>query len=339
MDQILERIKSYILPSESNEYKSKFLQSNTLLYCVVLLLALKIVATLIFINLPANMFFADITKSALENSINQTRQSLGLAPLLENAKLNQAAQAKAQNMVQNNYFDHTSPTGVSPWFWFAQAGYRYKYAGENLAIGFYDSQEVYNAWLNSPSHKANIVNPHYTEVGTAVLGGFGPNNSVIVVQEFASPLPVKPAPVASNSKPVAVTQPKPKPVPAPAPVAKPAPQAITEPQTPSENEQVLSQTTQLQNFIEPASANGSDNLSLRMLNFVTYNYDMMVQGAIYGLSLVVIGILLALILLNFNFTFKRQLVYRAVLIVILLSLATALNRELVIAIIPHQVMI
>ncbi|MCX6723023.1 MAG: CAP domain-containing protein [Candidatus Staskawiczbacteria bacterium] len=135
IERIFEKIKRLILPSEDNNYKSRFLQSNLLLYCVVLLLTLKIVVTLISINLPQNIFFADITKLVLQNSVNQTRQSSGLKPLIENQKLNQAAQLKAQNMVANNYFAHTSPTGVSPWFWFLKVGYNYKYAGENLAIG------------------------------------------------------------------------------------------------------------------------------------------------------------------------------------------------------------
>ena len=96
---------------------------------------------LVSINIPQNIFFADITKSALENFVNQTRQSVGLQPLTENTALDQAAQIKAENMVQDNYFEHTSPSGITPWAWFVQAGYNYKYAGENLAIGFFDSKK------------------------------------------------------------------------------------------------------------------------------------------------------------------------------------------------------
>lgn len=141
IERIFEKIKHLILPSENNNYKSRFLQSNALLYCVVLLLTLKIVAISISINFPQNIFFADITKSTLENFVNQTRQSLRLQPLSENKKLEQAAQLKAENMIQNQYFSHTSPSGVTPWFWFLKAGYSYRYAGENLAIGFYDSKK------------------------------------------------------------------------------------------------------------------------------------------------------------------------------------------------------
>ena len=333
IEQALVKVKDSILPSEKNNYKSKFLQSNLLLYFVVLLLVLKIGAALVTINLPQNTFFADITKSSLESFVNQTRQSVGLQPLTPNSKLEQAAQEKAQDMLQNQYFDHTSPSGVSPWFWFSKSGYSYKYAGENLAIGFYDSQEVYNAWLNSPSHKANIVNPNYTEVGTVVLSGFGPNKSIIVVQEFASPMPVKVAtPKVTNTKPVATTKPKVTPTPKP---VEPTPAVVQQ----TNNEKVLSQTTQSVALTAPNEKTVTNSLSLRVLNSIAYNYEKFLQDAVYGVSLIVIGILLTLIFLNFRVSFKRELVFRAALIVILLSLATAINKEVVIAMIPHQIII
>jgi uncharacterized protein YkwD len=344
IEYVFEKIKHFILPSEDNNYKSKFLQSNLLLYFVVLILILKIGATLISINFPQNIFFADVTKSALENFVNQTRQSNGLKPLAENQKLNQAAQAKAQNMVQNNYFAHTSPTGITPWFWFLNAGYNYKYAGENLAIGFFDSQEVYQAWLNSPEHKANIVNPNYTEVGTAVMSGFGLNNTIVVVQEFGSQQPVKQVAVKNtNSKPVAVaTKPQAtvKPVVPVSNASTEAPATNTKTQTTTNpSEQVLSQTTESQNSIEPFSGAGINNLPSRFLNYALYSPDGLLQNIIYGISSVIIGILLTLILFNFQINFKRQLVFRAVLIVVLLSAATLVNREIIVSLIPHQTLI
>jgi len=346
VEYIFEKAKEFVLPSEANNYKSKFLQSNALLYCVVLLLALKIATALIPINIPHNIFFADITKSALENFVNQTRQSMGLQPLSENAKLNQAAQLKAQNMVQDQYFNHTSPSGVSPWFWFSQAGYKYKYAGENLAIGFYDSQEVYNAWLNSPSHKANIVNPNYTDVGTAVLNGFGQNNTIVVVQEFGSQLPVKTVAVNNNPKPAAVqskTQTTVKTTgPAATTNAQPqttVPTANTQASTANTSEKVLSQSTELQNSIEPQKGNGVNDVSSKILNFALYNYDGLLQDIIYGVSLIVIGSLLTLIFFNFHISFKKQLIFRAVLILVLLSAAALINKETIISLIPHQIII
>lgn len=322
---IIAQIKDAVFPSKESGYRSKLLQSKVLLYFVVALLVLKIATVLIPINFPYNIFFADITKSSLENFVNQTRQSIGLKPLSENEKLNQAAQMKAQNMVQEQYFNHTSPSGVTPWFWFKQAGYSYKFAGENLAVGFYESEEVYNAWLNSASHKANIVNPNYTEIGTAVLKGFGSNSAIIVVQEFGSRAVAKKTPVNNNSK---LTETKP-------------PETITgqENSDLGVNEQVLSQTTESQGMLGSPSGNANDSLISKSLNFAIYNYEDLLQNVIYGVSLIVIGILLALIFFSFNLKFKRQLVFRTVLVVIILSAAMLLNKEIIISLIPHQVII
>jgi len=343
IELFFNKAKEAILPSENNEYKSKFLQSNLLLYCVISLLILKITTTFFVINFPQNLFFADITKSTLVDFINQAREAKGIKPLLENNKLNQAAQMKAQNMVQNNYFDHTSPSGVTPWFWFIQAGYKYKYAGENLAIGFYESEEVYNAWLNSASHKANILNPNYTEVGTAVLDGFGANNSVIVVQEFGSQLPIKTATVKnSNQKPI-----KPNTNLATPPdtsnisdvvsnttITKPIDSA-----TINNSEQVLAQSTQSQILIQTPKDNSLNNLNAKLVNSFLYNYDKWLQNIIYGVSLVVIGILLILIFFNFDIKFKKHLIFRAAIIIILLSISTLINKEIIISLIPHQIFI
>ena len=319
------KIKSLILPSEENNFKSKFLQSDLLLYFVVLVLAIRIVTSLSSINIPKNIFFADITKSFLETSLNQTRQSAGLQPLAENQKLDQVAQMKAQNMVQDNYFNHTSPSGVTPWFWFLQAGYKYKYAGENLAIGFYDSEEVYQAWLNSPEHKANIVNPNYTEVGTAVLGGFGGGNTIVVVQEFGSQLPVKTVASKNNNTKQVVIQSKPTPV-ATTEKVKNAPE-------------VLSQSTESNISIKPQTTYAVNNLPAKVANSFLYNYNEWLQDAIFGLSMVVIGILITLVLFNFKITFRKQLVFRAALLIILLSVATLASKETIISFIPHQILI
>ena len=332
VEYIFEKIKYFTLPSKKNEYRSKLLESNTLLCCAVLLLVLKVTTIFVGINIPQNAFFADITKSTLESFVNQTRQADGLQPLVQNVKLDEAAQLKAQNMVANNYFAHTSPSGLTPWYWFSQVGYKYKYAGENLAIGFFDSSEVYNAWLNSPEHKANIVNPHYTEVGTAVLSGFGNNNTIVVVQEFGSQLPIKTVAVNNNSK--QVNTPKPIATLAPTPVI-----AVNQPiPTPvSTNERVLSQSIEAPSVITVAKPVNS-NIYSNILGSI-YNYSGLLQSLIYGVSLVVIGILLTMIFLNTDFNFRRNLVFRSVLIVVILSLATILSKELLISVIPHQVII
>ncbi len=318
-----------------NDIFTKILRSKVLLGFVALLFVLKVITVIIPINFPLNIFFADITKSSLENFVNQTRQSLGLQPLSGNEKLNQAAQLKAEHMVQEQYFNHTSPSGVTPWFWFLKTGYSYKYAGENLAVGFFESEEVFNAWLNSPSHKANIVNPKYTEVGTAVLGGFGSGNAIVVVQEFGT----QKTQLATPPKTQVATPPKTQITP---PVAQPVkPDEIVGTKTPDANagEKVLSQETESKSFFGVPVGNTADDLISRSLNFIIYDYDKLLQNVIYGVALIVIGILITLILFGFNISLKRELVFRAVLIIILLFAATLINKELIISLIPHQIII
>ena len=333
VEYFFDRIKYFTLPSKNNKYKSRFLESNTLLYCVVLLVVLKVITVFVSFNIPNNIFFADITKIALENFVNQTRQSYGLQPLAESQKLDQAAQLKAENMVVNDYFAHTSPQGITPWYWFTHVEYNYKYAGENLAVGFFDSEEVYNAWLNSPSHKSNIINPNYKEVGTAVLTGYGENNAIVVVQEFGSQRVVSQTVTKNDNLTPVIGQQE-----------KTAVINVDEPATPvsannnNTNEKVLSQSTESESALESDNI-GSSNIYSKIMNSILYSYGGLVQDVIYGTSLVVTGILVTMIFFSAKFDFRKKLVFRSVLIIVLLSLATVLNKNFLIAIIPHQITI
>lgn len=318
------------------EHLQKFLESKALMYCVVLLLVLKISTIAVSVNLPFNIFFADITKSSLVNYVNQTRQSLGLGVLTDSPKLDEAAKLKAEDMVLNQYFAHTSPNGITPWFWFTKAGYNYKYAGENLAIGFYESEEVYNAWLNSPDHKANLLNPNYKEIGTGIATGYGNNNAIVVVQLFGSQKPVATTPaksLAKNTNPPATVVKK--------PVTESNTESVVEnPPTAEqagETSKVLAQTTEAE--IQPAKNSGANNAYLKLANYLTYNYAEIIQNAIYGVSLVVIGLLLIMIFSNFNFKIERRLVFRSVMILGILVISSFINKETVILLMPHRLII
>ena len=119
---------------------------------------------------------------------NQERSELNALPLQRNTTLDAAATLKAKDMAKNEYFSHFSPTGVSPWYWFDQAGYVYAHAGENLAIHFTDSTEVVEAWMKSPTHRENIVNGKYTEIGVGTAKGtYEGYDTVYVVQLFGAP--------------------------------------------------------------------------------------------------------------------------------------------------------
>jgi hypothetical protein len=107
-----------------------------------------------------------------------------------NQKLNEAAEMKAKDMATKGYFAHTSPEGKTPWYWIEKVGYDYQFAGENLAINFSDSKDVTGAWMNSPTHKANIIKGNYTEIGTGVaVGVYKGKEAVFVAQIYANPFP------------------------------------------------------------------------------------------------------------------------------------------------------
>ena len=116
---------------------------------------------------------------------NKERAAADLPELHVNDKLSTAAYQKALDMLANNYFAHTSPDGVTPWFWIDQEKYQYIYAGENLAINFLTPQVTHVAWMKSESHRENILNPHFDEVGIALARGvMNGKEAVIVVQMF-----------------------------------------------------------------------------------------------------------------------------------------------------------
>ncbi|MEF2966889.1 CAP domain-containing protein [Paenibacillus sp. M1] len=106
------------------------------------------------------------------NLVNQERAKQGLKPLAADEELNNMALAKAKDMSQNNYFDHTSPTYGSPFQMMSQFGISYSYAGENIAMGQKTPADVVNAWMNSEGHRANILNANYTLIGVGYYNGY-----------------------------------------------------------------------------------------------------------------------------------------------------------------------
>ncbi len=129
----------------------------------------------------------EITPGNVIHLINESRKAEELRELNMNYRLTQAAQWKAEDMIANNYFAHTSPSGISPWYWFGASGYDYKYAGENLAVSFTSSESQHNAWMESSRHRKNILNSDYQETGVAVKEGVIDGRLVTVtVQMFGA---------------------------------------------------------------------------------------------------------------------------------------------------------
>ena len=122
---------------------------------------------------------------------NSSRSKEGLTSLVINDKLSAAASDKAQDMLKNQYFAHISPDGKTPWDFIKANNYDYAYAGENLSIGYNNDQELHSAWMNSETHRDNIMNKNYDEIGLAIVKGkFEGNETTIVVQMFGQAAPV-----------------------------------------------------------------------------------------------------------------------------------------------------
>jgi uncharacterized YkwD family protein/spore coat assembly protein SafA len=116
--------------------------------------------------------------------VNAERAKAGLKPLKENWELSRVAEFKSADMRDKKYFDHNSPTYGSPFTMIKNFGISYKTAGENIAAGQKTPEEVMKSWMNSPGHKANILNAGYTQIGVGyVTGG---SYSTYWTQQFIS---------------------------------------------------------------------------------------------------------------------------------------------------------
>ncbi|TSC61210.1 MAG: hypothetical protein Athens041674_844 [Parcubacteria group bacterium Athens0416_74] len=131
---------------------------------------------------------AAVVSSTLVDLTNGDRAANNLASLSLNPRLVAVAQAKANDMAAKSYFSHISPEGRDPWYWFKQEKYAFEYAGENLAVDFSDSMDVERAWMNSSTHRKNILDPHFTEIGIATaVGTYQGKSTIFVAQAFGKP--------------------------------------------------------------------------------------------------------------------------------------------------------
>lgn len=120
---------------------------------------------------------------------NELRLKIGLSPMARRAPLDTSAEAKADDMASQQYFSHLNPDKRGLAFWLAGAGYRYRVAGENLAIGFPDAETVVAAWSKSPTHYANLVDTDFTEFGVGLESGtYQGQPTVYIAEHFGDPL-------------------------------------------------------------------------------------------------------------------------------------------------------
>lgn len=228
MNRLIQKLKKYFIPHPENDHKPHILRRAAVEF--VVLVALVVELTFLFgtsVVVPRSRYFGAILANALVDGTNQNRIVNNVPALHMNPLLQGAAQKKADDMAKNGYFAHTSPAGVTPWYWFEQAGYHFTYAGENLAVNFSDSQDVVDAWMNSPGHRKNILDGNFTEIGIAMATGeYKSQPATFVVEFFGTPAPA-PVSIASTAPKVPVA----KKAPAPTVVARNASRSTSSEQT------------------------------------------------------------------------------------------------------------
>jgi len=150
---------------------------------------------------PFQALASDITSSEIINLTNLEREKNNLPALLENKELAKAAENKAKDIIEKGYFAHKTPYGKQFYEWVEESGYYYLYAGENLAMDFSTSKGVVKAWLNSSTHRANIMNKNYKDIGVATMEGtWQDKKTIIVVQMFGSLLVESPTVLGEKLK-------------------------------------------------------------------------------------------------------------------------------------------
>lgn len=189
-----KKIKSFLLnlftPRYSNNYRAKILSPGASALLVGLLLFTQSAINFITLAKPGVLgYSSDITPEKIVALTNAEREKLGLSQLQVSPLLSEAAERKAADMFAFDYWAHISPSGRTPWSFFKEVGYSYTVAGENLAKDFSNPDSVVQAWMKSPTHKDNIVDGRFSDIGVAVVDGtLNGVQTTLVVQLFAAPV-------------------------------------------------------------------------------------------------------------------------------------------------------
>lgn len=178
------------MPKEGNQYRPHLIRRYGLMLVIAIAIALQFGYNFTQTGSVLGRVI-NITSTGLLASTNEKRAEAGVTILRVDEKLSHAAEKKAQDIISNQYWDHISPDGVEPWDWLDETGYAYEVAGENLAKNFTTAGGVVSGWMNSESHRENMLNPRYTEVGFAtVSGNLDGRPATITVALYAKPATV-----------------------------------------------------------------------------------------------------------------------------------------------------
>ncbi|MFA6043272.1 MAG: CAP domain-containing protein [Patescibacteria group bacterium] len=215
---VVHHAKHWFIPHAGNNHQPHALRPRALRFYAYLILAAKISSVVfLFAAYPNQAEYSAYTASTILSLSNQSRQEKKIGTLTFNPKLAEAATRKAKDMLARNYFAHTTPDGKRFWTWIDNTGYNYSVAGENLAIDFTSPESAHAALMASPSHRENILNTRYKEVGIAVVTGeMDGVETTVLVEMFGTQVAQK-----TQVAKVTTVKPKPKPTTPALPTTKP----------------------------------------------------------------------------------------------------------------------
>ncbi len=187
-----KHFKDFFIPHEGNNYHPHFLHTKRAVFYAGFFLSLKALVFLFALLIPSVVFVMPDVLAEEEEKLrlltNALRQEQGIAPLSPLSTLHVSSRQKAVDMANLQYFGHISPQDSQLGNFLKEAGYNYTVAGENLAMGFTSAEEIFSAWMKSPSHYANLVDPEFTQFGVSIENGYFDNlSTVYVAQHFGTP--------------------------------------------------------------------------------------------------------------------------------------------------------
>lgn len=186
--RLILTLRHLFTPHHTNNFRARLLHNAGFLVVIGLYFSIQLFVRLLDSSSWHILgFTSSVTIEEVVAKTNEERLAAGLSPLKYSEVLSDAARRKAANMLEENYWAHNSPSGHTPWEWFNAAGYKYTHAGENLAKDFASTDRMIAAWMASPTHRENIVNAKFEDIGIAVVPGtlLG-SDTVLVVQLFGS---------------------------------------------------------------------------------------------------------------------------------------------------------
>lgn len=183
LKRIRRRMHLWMVPHQHNHYRPHLVRRYGLLVVIAVAVGLQFGYNYTHTGSVLGRV-TNVTPAGLLASTNDQRTAHSLTPLRINSQLTEAAAAKARDMLGQGYWDHNAPDGTEPWAWVDDSGYAYLMAGENLAKNFSTAEATVSAWMASSTHRDNVLNAAYRDVGFAIASGDLDGKSTTITVAF-----------------------------------------------------------------------------------------------------------------------------------------------------------